>query len=156
MDYIKKLFTSKRNKLLKSDKNTPEFTLSGKVFLCKVVDIYDGDTCKVVFSYKKDYNRWNIRMYGYDSPEIRVSRNATNRDYLKKIGNDAKQHLIQLCNKKDLLYIKCGTFDKYGRLLGELYYSKKEANNGKNSINKKMVFDKQGLPYDGGTKISFL
>ena len=73
-----------------------------------------------------------MRMYGYDSPEIRVSRTATNREYLKQIGNDAKQQLKVLCNKQELLYIHCGDFDKYGRLLGNLYYSKENA---KNNIN---------------------
>lgn len=156
MDYIKKILHKKRDKLLTMDENTPEFTLNDKYFLCKVVDVYDGDTCKVVFRYKGEYNKWNVRMCGYDSPEIRISKNANNREHLKKIGNDAKNHLIELFNKKELLYIKCGSFDKYGRLLGELYYSKTEAKNGKNSINEKMVNDGHGVSYNGGTKTTFV
>ena len=30
-------------------KNICTFNLEGEIKLCKVVDIYDGDTCKVVF-----------------------------------------------------------------------------------------------------------
>ena len=156
MSIIHNFFNYKKNKLLQANKDTPEFTLKNKLFRCKVVDIYDGDSCKVVFNYKNEYLKWNIRMYGYDSPEIRVSRTATNREYLKQIGNDAKQHLKGLCNKQELLYIHCGDIDKYGRLLGNLYYSKENAKNNVNSINNQMIHDGQGLPYDGGTKVAFV
>jgi len=156
MSIISNIFTSKKNKLIQSNKDTPEFSLKNKIFRCKVVDIYDGDSCKVVFNYKNEYLKWNIRMYGYDSPEIRVSRTATNREYLKQIGKEAKQHLNGLCNTQELLYIKCGGFDKYGRLLGNLYYSKENAKNNVNSINNQMILDGHGLPYDGGTKITFV
>ena len=114
--------------------------------MCKVVDIYDGDSCKVVFNYKNDYFKWTTRMQGYDSPEIRVSKNAQNRDYLKELGKNAKTYLIDLCKKQKLLYIKCGEFDKYGRFLGELYYSKENAKTSKNSINEQMIISKHGLP----------
>ena len=150
------LIRSNKTILKEMDKTTPEFSLAGKIFLCKVVDIYDGDSCKVVFKHARQYHKWNIRMYGYDSPEIRISRKAENREYLKKIGLDAKNYLIQLIGKEELLYIKCGKFDKYGRLLGDLYYTKEDTNNWEKSINKKMIDDGQGYPYEGGKKISFI
>lgn len=143
-------------RLLRSSNDTPEFSLKDKIFLCKVVDIYDGDSCKVVFNYKNDYFKWTIRMQGYDSPEIRVSKNAQNRDYLKELGKNAKTYLFDLCKKQKLLYIKCGEFDKYGRLLGELYYSKENAKTSTNSINEQMIISKHGIPYEGGTKITFV
>jgi endonuclease YncB( thermonuclease family) len=139
-------------RLLRSSNDTPEFSLKDKIFLCKVVDIYDGDSCKVVFNYKNDYFKWTIRMQGYDSPEIRVSKNAQNRDYLKELGKNAKTYLFDLCKKQKLLYIKCGEFDKYGRLLGELYYSKENAKTSKNSINEQMIISKHGIPYGSRNK----
>ena len=72
------------NKLKLADKSTPVFTLEGDMKLCKVVDIYDGDTIKVVFMDNNRINKWNIRMEGYDSPEMRPSRKLENRDEIKK------------------------------------------------------------------------
>ena len=75
---------SLKSKLLKSDNKTKLFSMDGEIKLCKVVDVYDGDTCKVVFKLKNKLYKWNIRMYGYDSPEMRVSKNNPNRDLIKQ------------------------------------------------------------------------
>lgn len=95
-------------RLLKSSNDTPDFSLKDRIFLCKVVDIYDGDSCKVVFNYKNDYFKWTIRMQGYDSPEIRVSKNAQNRVYLKEFGRyDIKYTSDELLkNTKDFKIIE--------------------------------------------------
>ena len=37
------------------DKNTPEFRLACDRRICKVVDVYDGDSCKVVFPHNRPY-----------------------------------------------------------------------------------------------------
>jgi len=55
MSIIHNFFNYKKNKLLQANKDTPEFSLKNKLFRCKVVDIYDGDSCKVVFNYKNEY-----------------------------------------------------------------------------------------------------
>ena len=71
-------------KLLLCDKKTSVFTLEGQTKICKVVDIYDGDTCRVVFNHNGCINKWNVRMNGYDSPEMRPSRLLPNRMEIKK------------------------------------------------------------------------
>jgi len=71
-----------RNELLKCDNNTEMFSLEGQYKLCKVVDVYDGDTIKVVFDLNGSLYRWTIRMIGYDSPEMRVSVNNPARDMI--------------------------------------------------------------------------
>ena len=50
-----------------------------------------------------------------------------------------------------LVYIKCGKFDKYGRLLGTIYLKK---DNGilDNSVNQLMVKYNYAIPYSGGSK----
>lgn len=140
---------SLRTKLLSSDNNTDMFSLNGKFKLCKVVDIYDGDTCKVVFKVKNKLYRWNVRMLGYDSPEMRVSSQNPQREVIKANAVKARDYLIDLVKKPNqLVYISCGEFDKYGRLLGTLYLSK----NKDISINQMMVNAGHGKPYYGGTK----
>jgi endonuclease YncB( thermonuclease family) len=143
------LLKSLRSKLQLSDNNTEMFSLNGKFKLCKVVDVYDGDTCKVVFKAKGKIYRWNVRMYGYDSPEMRVSLSKPDRELIKARAIEARDHLINLVQKPNqLVYIRCGEFDKYGRLLGTLYLSKDI----EVSVNEMMINAGHGTAYYGGTK----
>ena len=138
--------------LLKTNNKTPMFSLENKIKLCKVVNVYDGDTCKVVFKMNNQLSRWNIRMTGYDTPEMRPPKSQANRDEEIKAAKEAKDFLIsKIMNKNQLVYIKCGKFDKYGRLLGEIYINK----NDKKSINQIMIDEGHGYAYDGGTKKAF-
>ena len=137
------------NKLKLADKNTPVFTLEGDMKLCKVVDIYDGDTIKVVFMDNNRINKWNIRMEGYDSPEMRPSRKLENRDEIKKKAIEAKNYLKSLImNENQLVYLKCGKFDKYGRLLGYVYINEEDTE----SVNEMMIKNNHAYEYHGGTK----
>ena len=141
-------------KLLVCDKKTPKFSLEGQTKICKVVDIYDGDTCRVVFNHNGHINKWNIRMNGYDSPEMRPSKKLENRDEIKKKALESKNYLKSLvCNSNEkLVYLKCGGFDKYGRLLGELYVNLED----EKSVNQQMIDNGHGYEYHGGTKKSLI
>jgi endonuclease YncB( thermonuclease family) len=135
--------------LNKCDKKTHKFSLDGIVKLCKVVDIYDGDSCRVVFKNNNIINKWNIRMNGYDSPEIRPSKKLENRDEIKKKAIEAKKYLKSLImNDNQLVYLKCFDFDKYGRLLGEIYINKNDTE----SVNDLMIKNNYAYEYHGGTK----
>ena len=137
-------------KLLLCDKKTPVFTLEGQTKICKVVDIYDGDTCRVVFNHNGCINKWNVRMNGYDSPEMRPSRSLENRLEIKKKAVESKEFLRSLVanSPEQLVYVKCGGFDKYGRLLGELYVNLED----EKSVNQQMIDNGHGYEYYGGTK----
>ena len=137
------------SKLKQADKSTPVFTLEGDMKLCKVVDIYDGDTIKVVFMDNNRINKWNIRMEGYDSPEMRPSRKLENRDEIKKKAVEAKNYLKSLImNENQLVYLKCGKFDKYGRLLGYVYINQDDTE----SVNEMMIKNNHAYEYHGGNK----
>jgi len=145
------IFTSLKNKLLKADNDTELFSLDGEIKLCKVVDVYDGDTCKVVFKLKNKLYKWNVRMYGYDSPEMRVSKNNPNREIIKERAIEARDYLASLIkNDNQLVYIRCCDFDKYGRLLGVIFLKK----DSKISVNRMMINNGYGSYYYGSTKIS--
>uniref|UniRef100_A0A6C0CKY6 TNase-like domain-containing protein n=1 Tax=viral metagenome TaxID=1070528 RepID=A0A6C0CKY6_9ZZZZ len=150
------IITRVRKKLKDFDNTTPFFSLDGKVKRCKVVDVYDGDTVKVVFYTKGGWYRWNIRMYGYDAPEKRLPKNKYTDDqmiYLRSLERDATNYIKELILDK-IIYIKCGEFDKYGRLLGLLYLKKKHVKKGyEKSVNKMMVNKGYGYEYFGGTKL---
>ena len=53
-------------------------------------------------------------------------------------------------NDNQLIYVKCGEFDKYGRLLGTIFINKKD----KISVNEMMINNNFGYVYNGGTKIT--
>ena len=140
------------SELQNCNNKTPMFSLENKIKLCKVVNVYDGDTCKVVFKLNNELCRWNIRMTGYDTPEMRPPRNQPNREIEIAAAKEAKAFLIsKIMNENQLVYIKCGKFDKYGRLLGEIFINK----NDKKSINQIMIDEGHGYAYEGGTKKAF-
>ena len=88
-------------------------------------------------------------MEGYDSPEMRISKNDPYREEKKIKAIKAKEYFKNLVmNDKQLVYIKCGEFDKYGRLLGHLYLNK----NDQISVNELMIDNNFGYVYNGGKK----
>lgn len=106
-----------------SSKFTKELNFKNKKFLCKVVDVYDGDTVKVVFYVHDELYRWNVRLFGINTPEMRPSRLNPLRKSIKANAiksRDFLKSLFQITN--NLVYIECGDFDKYGRLLGTFFY----------------------------------
>ena len=60
------------------------------------------------------------------------------RDYLKSL----------IMNEDQLIYIKCHDFDKYGRLLGEIFLNQSDTK----SVNEMMVENGYGYAYHGGKK----
>ena len=66
---------------------TPIFSLEGTKHLCKVVNVYDGDTCKVVFPFSEKMCRWNVRLTGYDTPEMRPPKNQENHPRTQQPSN---------------------------------------------------------------------
>lgn len=128
------------NFLLKFRKNFVTFDLKGMEFNAKVLDVYDGDTVTIGYRFRGIYWKSQLRLYGIDTPEIRILAQKENaikaRDYLK--GRILSKIVkIKMCNKAD----------KYGRLLGEIYYK------GEN-LTSTMINLNLGVPYFGGKKES--
>jgi endonuclease YncB( thermonuclease family) len=147
-----------------------EFSLCGRIIDCKVVNVYDADTCKVVFELNGEFVKFTLRLSGIDAPEMRPSRSNENRNEEIIAATRARNRLIQLvtdcnididtvCTKKELqklidlskqiIQIECGNFDKYGRLLATLYTND-------NNINTQLISEGYGYVYDGGTKKQFI
>ena len=145
------------------------FSLAGRDVKCKVVDIYDADTCKVIFLLDNKISKFSVRLTGIDTPEMKPPKSSPTRDAEKRAAKKARNRLCQLVTnvslqldtlykKKEikellkentkLITIKCGKFDKYGRLLGELYVND-------TCINQMLIDEKYAYPYDGGTKKAF-
>jgi len=119
-------------------------------FICyaKVVDIYDGDTCTLLFIWKNIPIKIRCRMYGYDSPELKPKLNIPNRHETIKTAIAAKEALINYTNflNSPIICVEFKKFDKYGRPLVILYNYMNE------NINDKMILNGYGYSYHGGTK----
>lgn len=125
----------------------PIYKLVGN-FRCKVVDVYDGDTVTIVLFNKLGFEKHKLRMYGYDSPEMKPKRDLPNRDQEIEKAKAAKKYLNDLVLNKIVKFESMG-YDKYGRLLGKLYilnYCSEQ------EINQLMIDLGHGYHYFGGTK----
>lgn len=148
----------------------PEFSLCGLRTIGKIVDVYDGDTCKIILSTNSGFVRFNCRLKFIDTPEMKPLKNKPNRDTEVENAIKCRNKLIQLttnckidCDDKltkiqikkllnsndKVIQVQCHEFDKYGRLLVELYLNDKTANN---------ILVEEGFAklYDGGTKDIFV
>lgn len=118
----------------------PKFTLAGKIFPCKCINIYDGDTIHVAVKFNGSINDFTIRMYGYNSAELR-----TKNDSEKEKGYAAKKYISDLILGKNLL-IHFIDNDKYGnRWLGNVYL----VEDGNKCVNKLMISGGHGVEYFG-------
>jgi len=121
---------------------TPILSLNGITTLAKCTKCYDADTVHLVIPYNNGYYRWTCRLEEIDSAEIK-STDIKERDHAIK----ARDYLCGLILNK-IVEIKCGKFDKYGRLL--VYISI-----GGLGINQHLVKEGYAYKYNGGTKIHF-
>lgn len=134
--------------LLKCDKeNTPYYTLEGHVYICKCVKVYDGDTITVVFMPMglDEFYKYNIRLSGIDTPEIRT-KNPHEKKQAIVVRDFVREKIL---NK--LITIKCDKFDKYGRLMADVYgYGESQ------SINDLLIQMGYAYKYNGGTKKKYV
>ena len=145
--------------------DTPIFTMNGMNTFARVVNVIDGDTLSLVIPLFDKYFKFNVRIYGIDTCEIH-----SNDVEIKDKGLKAKYRVIEMLSKKDIkdvlcisrkqiidlfnanisiVWIECLDFDKYGRLLGNVFFDNKTKN-----IADILVSEKLAYRYDGGTKLT--
>lgn len=119
------------------DCDVEEFNLKGKKLTGKVVDIYDGDTCKIVLDLDGKLTKFSCRLLGINAPEIKPLKTKENREQEKSEAKKSRNRLFELCtncsldnnknikdevdNNKKLVIVECYDWDKYGRLLVRIY-----------------------------------
>lgn len=146
--------------------DTPAFSLASKECYCRLVDMYDADTLTLIVPLFDSYYKFNCRVYGIDTAEIKSST-----EELKMIAQRAKNRMLQLCgvysveldrvysrkevqqildNNIYLVWCKFGEFDKYGRPLVTVYDKEKGM-----EVANSLVQEKLANAYFGGTKEKF-
>lgn len=152
-------------------KDIPEFSLCGLTLQGKVVECYDADTCKIVLPLQNSFYKFTCRLNGIDTPEMKPRKDKPNRENEMLWAKKARAELLRLIcldnscfenldikkedvlntlqNNKRLITVKCLEFDKYGRLLVELFGDDKNK-----SFNNILVEKNLAVSYDGGKKIA--
>jgi micrococcal nuclease len=123
-----------------------QFSFEGLIVNAKIVDVYDGDTFRAAFYYKDEIIQMSCRCLEYDAPEMKISKTNPDREILKQFACKARDRLKDLVNSSTSGLVKLKFFknDMYGRPLTEIYIGDKY-------INKIMIEEGYGKPYDGGT-----
>jgi endonuclease YncB( thermonuclease family) len=154
-------------------KDVPEFSLCGLILRGKVVECYDADTCKIVLPIQNNLYKFTCRLNGIDTPEMKPKKDKPNRENEIMWAKKARAELLGLiCPKstssfenldikkdevinilqsnKRSICVKCLEFDKYGRLLVELYDDEKL----EKSYNNILIEKDLAVSYDGGKKLA--
>lgn len=129
--------------------NIPKlYSLKGKEKWARVVDVYDGDTLNIIFFVGSELQNHKFRLYGIDTPEIKPLKSVPNRADVIDSAKKSKEYLASLILNK-VVYIKFREEEKYGRLMGEIYYD-----NTHNSacVNQLMIENGYANEYFGGKK----
>lgn len=123
------------------------FTIKG-IYWAKIVSVYDGDTFTIIIQLNNKFSKFKVRLYGVDCPEVKPLRKNFKTEELrleeKARGFEAKKYVSDLIFG-EILKIEAMGFDKYGRLLAEVYI-------GEEKLSEKIIEDGFGYAYFGGTK----
>lgn len=123
--------------------NTPEMTLDGHVTEARVLDVYDGDTMTVAMPWKDGVYRFTLRLLGINAEEIKGTAgdvkeraNAARVLLAQNVSNgrfqiDSKMTRAALRKALDAhdcrVRVECKAFDKYGRVLANVYSTQEGA-----------------------------
>ena len=132
----------------KTKQNTDHMSLENNEYYAKIVHIYDGDTMHVVFKEFGSFYRWTCRIVGVDTPELR-----TRNEHEKALGYKVRDILREKLLDK-IVKIKCEKFDKYGRLLIDVYIpdTMKDEDAETGMLSEWLIDNEYAYEYDGGTK----
>lgn len=179
MDKIRRFFNcfsnNNNNKMIDELKNIKssdilQYSLNGIKTSGKIVEIYDGDTCKIVLLINNVLQKFNCRMNGIDTPEMKPPLNKPNREIEIKNAYRCRNKVVQMCtniipnvdidfNSKKIsldtntkiVYVECLEFDKYGRLLVNIYETPTSI-----AYNDILINEGFAKKYNGGTKDEFI
>lgn len=147
--------------------SVPEFSLKGQEMWARVVSVYDGDTMTVILPMAGSVYKYSLRMNGIDTCEIKSKLEENKRKAIQArntvlswVMPTASIQATEAYAKKDieemllkdihLVYIRCDSFDKYGRLLADVYASPSDTT----SFSDKLVELKLAYRYYGETKLT--
>lgn len=154
-----------KNLLKQYGSAAPEFSLDKFCTYGRVVSVYDGDSIKVVMPVFDSCYKFNVRLCGIDTCEMK-SKQSEN----KKRAIAARNRLFGLITKADvdlsvkhstrqmthllesdvfLVWLECQEFDKYGRVLANV-----SERQGSPFFSDILLDEKLAYAYQGATKLT--
>ena len=149
--------------------NTPEFSLNGFCTNGRLVDIIDGDSLTIILPLFNNFYKYHVRLCGIDTCEMK-SKNKENKDLAIKARNTLLELVVDkkyistpksTLLKKDIqeildkniiiVFVECFDFDKYGRLLANVYIKKDDL---KINLSEYLLQHKLAYKYTGDTKLT--
>lgn len=115
------------------------FSFDGIITDCKVINIKDADTIKVIMNINNNVNIYNIRMYGYDAPSTKSKssrKDSTNglraRVFLANLITSCGSKITEKMRSKEInkilikennkiVKIHLMNFDKYDEIYARIY-----------------------------------
>lgn len=132
--------TKKLRKINPND--IPMIPYRGCLIPCRVVDVYDGDTCTIILLInRKTPFKIKLRILGIDTPE-----KARCGDHEKQAGKAVAEYTQKLIHDM-ILNVELDRWGKYGgRILGHLYLPDGT------TLSQHLIDNKLGKPYMGQKK----
>lgn len=109
--------------------NTNKLSFFGIRTKCKVLSINSYDNINIALPY--DFSIYQFKLQLIDIEQIE------NKQILLTSYYKDKQYLTNLIDNK-ILFIRCGNWNKYGNLTGDIFLTKDEMDNN-NSINNLLL-----------------
>jgi len=142
---------------------TPRFSLNNLKTYGRLVDIIDGDSLTIILPIYNDYFKFNVRLNGIDTSELH-----SDNDDLRHFAENAKNELVKIILQRDnltkneirkvlddnliVVWVECLDFDKYGRLLANVYCFNKETKEYDISLSQYLLSNNLAYNYNGGKK----
>lgn len=145
----------------------PRFSFAGQSFYTRIIDMYDGDSFRIVVHVNGAVAYAMTRLVGIDTAEIKSKSSAAkacatgSRDFalawaLQSDSTTAyaskKDVKAALAETPAIVFVKCLDNDRYGRILIEVFRDRDDAEASRNSLNSLMIAKGGAVAYDGGTK----
>jgi endonuclease YncB( thermonuclease family) len=124
--------------------DAPSFSLQGYEVDAKVVSVYDGDSLKIIFPLHNVVYKWNCRLRGVDTPEIRT-KNLKEKAFGYKVRDMLRKKLIN-----QIVKLSCDSFDKYGRLLVTVRCEEDDC-----TVNQWLLNNNYAVEYNGGKRVDW-
>jgi endonuclease YncB( thermonuclease family) len=128
-----------------------EFNFKGFNGWCRVMSVYDGDTMTLAIPFEGKVYKHSVRLEGIDTPEMRGNDKhmaVMARDRLIQLITNIKHASNDLFTRElYLVWFECSGFDKYKRLLGNVFMDPNQC-----SVTDILITEGHGKSYDGGKK----
>lgn len=124
--------------------NTKAFDLTGRIKLCKVLYVHDGDSMTIAFIHRSHKWKLGVKLYGVNAPELYPDPSAENRTMIITKAARARDALREKVHNK-YVFVEFQEKDKYGRWLVSITTQRR--NRRKDNVNDWMISQGMAVRY---------